>query len=334
ERGTTFGARRHESVRRACRARAGARLGDVADAECRTAFGAAGHEHVDGARPARAGAGLRDVARTAGSATLGADGHEGVGWTGVGDTVAQLRHVARPDRRTAHAPALHVRRAQGGRPGADLRRIAAAAGRTADGAAHHERIGGAVVADAVAALRDVAHARRRATDRRALHVRRTCGVRARTALGDVARARRRAAHGARRRERIRGARVGDAVAALGDVARPGRRPAHGPALQIGRARGGRTRAVLRGVARARRAAADRARGCEGVRGAGVADTVAAFGEVARAGRRPANGRALGVGGAEGAGTAARLRHVAPAGRGTAHGPRGYHGVRRAGVGHA
>src|SRR5439155_1131038 len=144
----------------------------------------------------------------------------------------------------------------------------------------------------------------------------------------------RAAHGARRRERIRGAGVGDAVAALGDVARPGRRPAHGRALQIGRARGGGTRAVLRGIAPARGGAADRARGREGVGRAGVADTVAALGEVARAGRRPADGRALGVGGAEGARTGAGLGHVAPAGRGTAHDPRGYHGVRRAGVGDA
>src|SRR5205807_412716 len=143
---------------------------------------------VGGAEGAPAAAGLGHVARARRGPAHGARGHEGVGWTAVGHSIAELGHVARPDGRPADAGGLDVGRAGRGDAGARLRRVAAAGRRTADGAGDHEVVRGTAVADAVAALGDVARTGRRPTDRRALHVGRTRGVAAGAALGDVAHA--------------------------------------------------------------------------------------------------------------------------------------------------
>src|SRR5207247_1376741 len=90
-----------------------------------------------------------------------------IGRTGRSAPAAELRWVTRPGR----GAALRRRRLE------DIRR--------------------AVVGDAVAALRNVAGARRRAAHRRALRVRRTGGTGPRAGLRDVARPGRWAAHRAR-----------------------------------------------------------------------------------------------------------------------------------------
>src|SRR5204862_423490 len=111
-------------------------------------------------------------------------------------------------------------------PGAELRRVARAGGGAALGRRRLEDVGGAVVGDAVAALRRVAGARRWAAHRRALHIRRTGDTRPRARLGQVTHARRRPTHRARGLLGVGRAARARAVAALGRVAGARRRPAH------------------------------------------------------------------------------------------------------------
>src|SRR5206468_1718982 len=79
---------------------------------------------------------------------------------------------------------------------------------------------------------------------------RTCRPGPRTALRHVAHAGRRAADRRRRREPVCGTRIARAVARLGDVADARRRTAHRARahLRVGRPRGRRARAGLRAVA--------------------------------------------------------------------------------------
>src|SRR5439155_75203 len=166
--------------------------------------------------------------------------------------------------------------------GACLGRVAAAGGGAADGAGGDEVVGGAIVPLPIAALGDVARARRRAADRRALGVGRTRRARSGAILGQVADARRRPAQRGRRREVVGRAVVADAVAALGDVARARGRAADPPALHVGRAEGIRAGARLGRVAAADRGPADGAGRDEVVGRAVVPLPVAALGDVARA----------------------------------------------------
>jgi len=287
----TFGARQHESVRRACRARAGARLGDVADAECRTAFGAPvtntsmGHVPLEPVQSPRRRTDHR-------GATLGAAVTKGVGRAGVGDTVAQLRHVARPDRRTAHAPALHSG-GTGGRPGADLRRIGSRRRKTADGAPPRTYRRGSCCRRRRSSPRRRTR-RRRATDRRALHVRGHAGPcpcsspRCRTRpppRGTRCSKPRTHPRGRcrRRRRSSRPRRTGP------------RRAADRRALQVGRARGGGTRAVLRVSHAPAEARQTVLAGAEGV-GGQVSAKPSQLSATSHAGRRTADRRALRVAG--------------------------------------
>src|SRR5205807_606584 len=125
-------------------------------------------------------------------------------------------------------------------------------------------------------------------DRRALGIVRACGARPGAGLRNVADAGRRPTGGAAGGEAVGGAGVADAVAALGQVADAGRRPADGRALGVVRARGARPRARLRDVADAGGRATRGAAGDEAVGRTAVADAVAALGQVADTGRRPAD----------------------------------------------
>src|SRR6185503_943938 len=98
--------------------------------------------------------------------------------------------------------ALRVDGAIGAAPRAVLRHVAHTGRRAAPLARRRERVGRTIVADAVAALGDVAHAGARPTRRRALRVRWTRGARAGAALGHVAHPRRRTADGRGRLERV------------------------------------------------------------------------------------------------------------------------------------
>src|SRR5439155_1730842 len=123
----------------------------------------------------------------AGRETAGrAGGDDVVGRTAVADTVAALRHVADTGRGPADRRALRIVRARGARPGACLRDVAGAGGRTTGGAGGGERIGGTAVADTVAALGHVAQAGRGPADGGALRVRGTGRARPGALLRDVA----------------------------------------------------------------------------------------------------------------------------------------------------
>src|SRR5215470_2491890 len=91
-------------------------------------------------------------------------------------------------------------------------------------------------------------------------------------------------------------------------------------------------AAFGNVTRTRRGPADGGCRPEGVRRAGRRTTGAAFGNIAGTGRSAADGggRRKGVGRAGGAGAGAGLRHVAGARRSAADGGGGREGVRRAG----
>src|SRR5207249_3398434 len=145
--------------------------------------------------------------------------------------------------------------ARGARAGADLRHVAVSGRRTALGAGRLEHVRGAVVGDAVAALGDVAVARGRTADCRALRVGRAGGARAGAELGGVAGPGRGTAFDRRRLE------------------------------GVGGARGARAGAELGGVTRARGAAALEGGGLEGVGRAGAAPAGAEFRDVAWAGGR-------------------------------------------------
>src|SRR5207245_1020493 len=110
------------------------------------------------------------------------------------------------------------------------------AGRGAAGrAGADERVGGAIVGDAVARLVDVTDARGRAAQGGALRVGGAVDARAVAVLVEVADAGREAAGRAGRRHVIGGTVVGDAVTAFVEVADARRSPAHGRALRVVRA---------------------------------------------------------------------------------------------------
>src|SRR5207244_1747492 len=138
---------------------------------------------------------------------------------------------------TALRGALGVGRAERARPGTGLGEVAHACRSATDGAGGLELVGRAIVVEAVAALRHIAHPRRRTALRRALRVGRAEGAGSGTALRHVAHARRSSADGAGRLELIRGARVADAITRLRHVAHSG----GGAALEaVGLFRVGRT----------------------------------------------------------------------------------------------
>src|SRR5439155_1157667 len=143
-----------EAVGRAVVVRAVAALGHVADVDGGPADG--GALRVGGAVGARAGAALGDVADTDGAAALRGRGLEGVGGTIVTGPVAALGDVAVAGRGTANRRALQVGRALSARAGAIVGKVADAGGAAALYGGRLQRVGGAVVAGAVAALGDVA----------------------------------------------------------------------------------------------------------------------------------------------------------------------------------
>src|SRR5439155_393495 len=184
---------------------------------------------------------------------------------------------------------------------------------TAGGAGRGDVIGRAVVGDAVADLVDVADTGGGPADGRALGIVRARGARPGAGLRHVADAGRRATDGAAGNEAVGGTGVADPVAALRHVAEAGRGPADRRALGVVRARGARPGAGLRDVADASGCPAHGAGGGEVVGGAGVGDAVAALRHVAEAGRRSAHGGALRVRGTARARPGTLLRDVADAG---------------------
>src|SRR5439155_4497336 len=128
-----------------------------------------------------------------------------------------------------------------------LDRIAGAEGDPADRTRRLEEIRWAVVREPIAALGDVAAARRRAADRRALRVGGAVGARSVARLGKVADSGRRAAGEAGGLDLVGGTVVGHAVAALGDVARAGGGAALSRALRVGGTLRREAGAILGGV---------------------------------------------------------------------------------------
>src|SRR5439155_873174 len=125
------------------------------------------------------------VAGTGGGTADGAGRHERVGRTVVAHPVAALRHVADVGCRAADRRALGVRGTGRTRAVAVLLEVADAGCGTARGAGRFEPVRRTVVADAVAALVDVADVGRRPAHRRALRVRRTAGARPGTGFREV-----------------------------------------------------------------------------------------------------------------------------------------------------
>src|SRR5439155_203881 len=197
--------------------------------------------------------------------------------------------------------ALPVRGTLGARAGAGLGHVAGAGGRATLHARGLEGVGRAVVAHPVAALGDVARARRRAAGARGLPVRGTAGPRAGARLGHCA-------------------AVARPVAAPADVERPRAGTTDRRALPVRATRGARAGAGLGHVAGAGGRATLHARGLEGVGRAIVAQPVAALGDVARARRGTTHRRALPVRGTLGARACAGLGHVAGARRRAADRP--------------
>src|SRR5439155_1754858 len=202
--------------------------------------------------------------------------------------------------------------------------VARFGGRTAHDGARREGVGGAVAADAVTLLGDVAPAGRGAARGGALQVRGTDGARPRAGLGDVARSGRGPALDGGRLEGVVGARDVRAGAGLRDVALAGRRTAlegRRPERVSG-TRGAVGGAALGDVAVAGGGAAFHGGGLERIDRAGGAAAGAALGEVAVArGGAALDGRELErIGRAGGAVAAAALGDVAVAGGGaTFHG---------------
>src|SRR5207253_11311535 len=135
--------------------------------------------------------------------------------------------------RRADGGALGVGRTARARRVTALGEVACPGGGTADGAGRHERVGRAVVAHPVAALRHVADVGCRAADGRALGVGGAARARAVTVLFQVADARRGPTRGAGGDEAVGRAVVGAAVAALADVAHPSCGPADPRAPGVG-----------------------------------------------------------------------------------------------------
>src|SRR5439155_364088 len=178
----------------------------------------------------------------------------------------------------------------------------AATGRVvALGRARLEGVGRAVVGGPVAALGDVAGARRRPADRRALRIRGAVGAAPRAELGRIADTGGGPALDRARLEGVGRATGAQAGAALGDIAGTPRGAAlgrarlegvrraggAGPGTELGDVAGAGGRATLRGAR------------LHHVGRAVVGGAVAALGSVAVAGRGPADGRALRIGGAGG-----------------------------------
>src|SRR5436309_3321145 len=261
-------------------------------------------------------------------------GLDRIGRAGVRASVAALGDVARVRRGPADGRVLRVRRTARARARAVLRRVTGAGRGPALDGARQEAVRRTIVADAVAALGDVADADGRTALGIALHVCGTRGVRARARLGHVAGVHRHTTDEAGGLEEVGRAVVADPVAALGNVAGAGRRPAHARLLPVGRASDARAGAVLGRVADAGGRAAHRGRGLEGVGGTAVVHPVAALRHVAGAGRRAADGGALGVRRTCGTHARAVLGRVADAGRGTALRRRRLEEIRGTGVVHA
>src|SRR5207249_4496786 len=138
-----------------------------------------------------------------------------------------------------------------------------------------ERVRRTIVANTVAALRYVAHSRRRPALRRALAIRRAGGSRAGAGLRQVADSNRGSTLDRRRLERVRRPIVANTVPALRYVAHSRRRPALRRALAIRRPGGTRAGAALRQVADSNRGSTLDRRRLERVRRTIVANTVAA-----------------------------------------------------------
>src|SRR5207244_1602455 len=138
---------------------------------------------VGGAERIVAGAILRGIADTARRPALGRRRPEGIRRAVVGHAVAALGEVTRARRGPADRTALQIVRTLRARPGTRLRQVADARGRTAGRGSVGERVGRAVIAQAVAALRDVTDPGRAAAHRRALVVGRTLGAEAVAELG-------------------------------------------------------------------------------------------------------------------------------------------------------
>src|SRR5205807_2474580 len=188
----------------------------------------------------------------------------------VGDAVADLVDVADTRGGPADVGALDVDRAVDACAVAVFLEVADAGREAARGAGSGDVIGGATVGDTVADVVEVTDAGR--------------GTAGGAPAGYV----------------VSGAAVADAVAALRHVADAGGGAAHRRALDVVRARDARAGARLREVAGAGGRTTRGAAGNEAVGGTAVADPVAALGDVADAGRRPADGRALGIVRARGA----------------------------------
>src|SRR5205823_2448423 len=285
--------RRALPVRRTVVAEAVAALGRVAGSRRRPADERAGRT-VHGVRRAvgaRPRAVLRDVARARRGAAGDGRRREEVGGTVVGHAVAALGDVARPGGRPAKRGALRVVRTARARSGAVLRRVTPTGRGATFDRGRQEAVGRTVVADAVAALGDVADVGRGTTLEAALEVGGTRGVRPGAGLREVAHARRCAAHRPRGQQRIARAVRARPRTVLGNVAVTRRRAAHrrGRLEDVGRTCGSAARAVLRGIAWARGAAAlDRARQ-EPVRRARSTGAVAELRLVTVAGRRTTEG---------------------------------------------
>src|SRR5205823_3283793 len=140
-----------------------AALGDVAVAGRGTANRRA--LHVGGARDARAGAVLGEVAEAGGAAALHGGRLQDIGGAVVAGAVAALGDVAVAGRGAADGRALHVGRTGRARAGAVFGQVARAGGGAALDGRRLEPVRRTIVGDAVAALRDVALAGRAAADR-------------------------------------------------------------------------------------------------------------------------------------------------------------------------
>src|SRR5262249_20162396 len=150
--------------------------------------------------------------------------------TAVVHAVAALGKVAVARRRTADARALRIRRARGARPGAVLRRVAAARRGTALERRGLEDIVRAGGARSGARLRDVADARRAAAGRAPVPRRMLTGSVRPIALIERADVAVVGTGGAGRFLCIRGARRTGAGAALGEIALTRSGAADGPGV--------------------------------------------------------------------------------------------------------
>src|SRR5439155_802389 len=264
-RGSARGRARPEGVGGAVVGSPVAALGDVTVPGGRAADGRA--LRVGGAADARPRAELGQIADTRRGSARGRARPEGVGRAVVGSPVAALGDVTVPGGRAADRRALRVGGAIGAAPRTGLRYVADPGRGAALGRGRLEGVGRAVVREAVAALGEVAGARRRPADGRALRVGGADDAGARAELGQVADTGRGAALRRARLEGVGGAIGAQAGAELGDVA-------------------GTLRSAALGRAR-----------LEEIDRAVVGDPVTALGDVAVSGGGPADGRALRVGGA-------------------------------------